>query len=177
MSEFNCLLHQKIERLFLILWPPHFEESWQDVDISLGLVLSQSTDCLYVITTGEDAWTPCLRKEALPCRIFPESEFERRAKSWMAGNELGYFEYEYYDFSESEFFTAMVSHAIRGVELLAVDGDKEYFGVRLVFSGDYILSLPMSDGNTIETSRFNQTNQLEVFKKLGMVTIERVGSS
>jgi len=177
VNEFHCLLHQKIERLFLILWPPHFEESWQDVDISLGLVLSESPDCLYVVTTDDDAWTPCVREEALPCRFFPESEFERRVGSWMAGNELGYFEYEYYDFSESEFFTAMVSHTIRGVELLAVDGDKEYFGVRLVFSGGYILSLPIGDGSTIETSRFNRTNQLEVFKKLGMVTIERVESS
>ncbi len=173
MNEFNCLLQQRIERVFLIMWPPHFEESWEDIDISLGLVLSQSADRLHVVTTGDDAWTPCLREEALPRRIFPEHEFERRARSWMAGDE-GVWDYEYYDFSESEFFTDMTSHPVRSIELLSVGGDKEYFAVKLIFDSDYILSLPNVDGNTIETSRFNQNNTLEVFEKLGMITVSRV---
>lgn len=105
--------------MFLILWPPHFEKSWQDVDISLGLVLSQSVQHLHVVTTGDDAWTPCLREEKLPQRFFSEQEFERRARSWMRGNEPGDFDYEYYDFTESPFFTDMACQTIRSVELLS----------------------------------------------------------
>lgn len=172
-QAFAKLKGQNVERLFLIVWPPHWEEAMCDVDISLGLVLSQAPHRLCVLTTDKDQWTPLLREEALPRYIFTEQEFEPRLKSWMAGNE-GLWDYEYYDFTNNQYFCEMVSHPIQEVELLSIEGSEEYFGVRLVFTGDYILSLPICDGNTIETLQFNRMQAIATFEKMGMVTFSQV---
>jgi hypothetical protein len=78
-------------------------------------------------------------------------------------------ESKYFDVTHSELFREISGAEIIGIELIYVEGNNEPFGLKMLFENDYIISTPISDGNTVETSRFNQNRNIEVFSNIGKV--------
>jgi hypothetical protein len=69
--SFKNLKGKTVNQLFLIVWHPIGEDKITDVDISIGLVLSETEDSLIVISTDKnDNCTPSITVEAIPSEIF-----------------------------------------------------------------------------------------------------------
>lgn len=81
---------------------------------------------------------------------------------------------EYYDVTKSELFDNIIGNEIEGIEFLKVEGNPEPFGLKILFKDDYIVSIPNSDGNTVETKTFNKNNSIENFKHLGKIIYSKV---
>jgi hypothetical protein len=171
MEVFRPLINQKVERLFIVLWPPHGEETLLQVDISLGFVFASNLNQLCVISNNEDMWTPYIRYEPLPSRLFNWEIFDIRLKNWMnlELKELDnsyYFDNEYYEVTNSDIFQNIVSHSIQSIEFIGAKGESIPFGTKLIFEKDYVLTTPNAYGNTVETSCFNKNNNMSIFEKL-----------
>jgi hypothetical protein len=169
MDEFKLLIGQKIERLFVVLWPPQGEENLLQVDLSVGFVFASDQNQLCVLATGDDAWTPCVRSAPLPSRLFPWGAFDTRVRDWMNLVELDVIDTEYYEVTEVDIFKNIVSHAIQSIELVSIQNEELPFGVKIVFEDDFVLITPIAAGSTVETSRFNRQDNLAVFKRLGSI--------
>ncbi len=76
---------------------------------------------------------------------------------------------EYYDVTKVALFKNIASSRILSIELIGIVGEISPFGVKLVFSNDYILSTPISDGNTVETLFFNRNDNIQNFKTVGVI--------
>jgi hypothetical protein len=167
MEVFKQLMGKEIEKLFLVVWPPLCEERDLDIDISFGVVTRQEPQHLQVITTGmEDMWSPLIRSEKIPNSPFSWNEWSPRMKAWMSGQE-GDIDIEYYDVTNSESFKDIIGATIRAVELISLKENQSPFGVKIIFDNDFIISSPIADGNTVETSRFHRNDNLSIFEKLG----------
>jgi len=83
-------------------------------------------------------------------------------------------ENEYYDVTKSEIFNKIVGHEVEGIEFMNIEGNPDPFGVKLLFKDDFIISLPNSDGNTVETRFFNSINSIDNFKHLGNFIFTKV---
>ncbi|MBK7638077.1 MAG: hypothetical protein IPJ13_30200 [Saprospiraceae bacterium] len=81
---------------------------------------------------------------------------------------------EYYNVSQWDLFDKIVESEIIRIELIWIEGYDEPFGVKIHFKNDYIISTPISDGNTVETSRFNQNANIELFEKLGKIEYKTI---
>jgi hypothetical protein len=92
-------------------------------------------------------------------------------KLWMRAEENTYLTMntEYYDVSDCELFNKIIETDIIGIELIVLEGYEDPFGIKILFKNDYIISLPNSDGNTVETKSFNRNNSIENFKHLGKI--------
>jgi hypothetical protein len=170
MVEFKKLIHQKVDRLFLVVWSPEGELKSSDIDMSFGIVFQNQPEQLCVITTDpNDMWTPLIRYENIPQFTYSWDDFGTRMNAWMKMEQDGDIEYEYYELSTVELFKDIVSETVRAVELLRIADSSEPFGVKLIFDKDYTLSTPISDGNTVETSRFNKNGNISFFERLGPI--------
>ncbi|WP_442265004.1 hypothetical protein ACSIGC_11710 [Tenacibaculum sp. ZS6-P6] len=170
MEIFKDFKNQKVERLYLVVWPPLGEEKELDIDISCGLVFSKYPDRLNVITTDkEDMWTPHLQTQKIPLKIYPWSSFRLRMDAWMNLECEDVLETEYYEVTNVSEFYNIVDSRIESLELIGLKNNSEPFGIKVKFKNDYILSTPISDGNTIETSLFNKNNNLSNFESLGSI--------
>jgi len=176
MNALQTLLNQTVNRLFILVWPPYGEDQFLDVDISIGFIFAERPDRLCVVSTDmSDMWTPLIRYEAIPNKIHAWSSFDSRIKHWM--NSLGhadfddeyYFDTEYYEVTNVDLFENIVSQVIQSVEFVAIKNIAEPFGVKVNFENNFILSTPIADGNTIETSRFNTLNNHLVFEYFGTI--------
>ena len=175
MKDVENLLNKQVARLFLLVWPPWGEESLVDVDISIGFIFTDTPDQLCIISTDkEDMWSPCIRYETIPDFILPWDTFAFRIENWMKAQEQSDFNTEYFEVTNIGFFDEIVSHEVRSVELVKIQNTENPFGVKLMFENDYILSTPISDGNTIETSRFNRNNNIINFERLGVLEYVKV---
>lgn len=175
MKNFNSILNKKVVRLFLIVWPPFGEENKDQIDISVGLMFSDETHQLCIISTEpNDLTTPCIRYEAIPAHTLPWNSFETRMKSWMESNEEWVIDTEYYEVTDVEIFRNIVSQTILDVEFVGIKNHETPFGVKLIFDNDYILSTPIVDGNTIETLYFNKNNNVANFVTLGSIVYKSI---
>lgn len=168
-DKLKAIIDKKVRELYLIIWPPFGESDVSQIDISIGFIFDDDSDELFIISTDKnDLTSPIVEKQTLPEKTFLWSEFEERMSLWMRGKTNATIENEYYDVSESESFRNIVMNKIKDVELVAIVNGSP-IGVKVIFEYDYILSTPIIDGNTIETSSFNRNENLKHFKALGEI--------
>lgn len=170
------LIKKRVEKLFLIVWPPFGEEKESDIDISFGFVFKSEQNTLRVISVDKDElWTPHISFEAIPESTYSWEDFYSRIKIWMKaeGDDL-LIDKEYYDVTKSGIFNKIVGNEIEGIEFINVEGNPDPFGVKILFKDDFVISLPNSDGNTAETLFFNTNNSIENFKHLGNLIFTKI---
>ncbi|MBK9567184.1 MAG: hypothetical protein WAT22_05520 [Saprospiraceae bacterium] len=175
--EFKQLLNNTVSNLFLIVWPPWGEEKESDIDISFGFVFKDERSKLYVIGVNKDElWAPHIFHQSLPENIYGWEDFHNRMNLWMNSGEDTdlIMNTEYYNVSQWDLFDKIVESEIIRIELIWIEGYDEPFGVKIHFKNDYIISTPISDGNTVETSRFNQNANIELFEKLGKIEYKTI---
>lgn len=171
MTEFKKLIRKIVDKLFLVIWSPWGEERESDIDISFGFVFKDEPNKICIVSVDKDElWSPHISFETLPENKYSWEDFYYRIRMWMnAEDESLIIGKEYYDVTKSELFDNITGNEIEGIELLYLEGNPEPFGVKILFKDDYIVSMPNSDGNSVETSLFNQNGNIEVFKKIGKV--------
>lgn len=176
MTEFKELIKKKIDKLYLVVWPPWGEERESDIDISCGFVFTSEPNKLCVIRVDKDElWSPHITFKALPANKYSWEDFYPRMEMWMkAEDDDLIIDTEYYDVTKSELFKNITGNEIVGLEFAIIEGILEPFGVKILFKDDYIISLPNSDGNTVETKAFNKNESFENFKRLGNVVYSKV---
>ena len=176
MKEFARLLRKKVDRLFLVVWPPWGEENEFDIDISFGFVFKNEPIELCVISVDKDElWLPHTYYQPLPKSDYTWEDFYPRIKMWMKAEDNNCtIDKEYYDVTTCELFERIIGYEISGIEFISVEGNPQPFGVRILFEDDYIISIPNSDGNTVETKAFNKNDGLEKFKHLGKIVFSKV---
>lgn len=162
------LIGEKIVRLFLVVFPPEGEDSLDEVDIRIGLVLESKLNLLYIISTSlEDIWSPKIEIGVIPESYFEGKEFNIRINKWFALEMDDDFVLEYYDFTNSDYFKNIIGNKIIDIQLIFVKNPEEPFGLKLLFNDDFIISLPNSDGNSIITKTFGNFERLNTFKYFG----------
>lgn len=176
-SKWKLLLGKKISRIFLIVWPSQGVKETSMLDVSLGLVLDNAYEDLWMVTTDiQDGWSPllqCLDIKAIP-RIYDHHSYDTRVKGWMHSTITDELNNEFFDFSQSHFFKNICSKEIVNVELISLEENPMPFGVKIACENDYIMSLSSANGNTIETARFNKHHTLQNFQHLGKITFTKV---
>lgn len=164
------IIGKKVERLFLVVWPPYGETDKTQVDISAGYVFEDKPRTLCVISTEkDDLTTPCIHFHKIPKMKFDWSDFEPRINKWMTCDEGMDLETEYYEVTNAIQFRNIVRNKILDVELVGIPNEDSPLGIKLKFKNDYILSTPIIDGNTIETMNFNQHHNIDNLKHLGNI--------
>lgn len=171
MTEFKELIRKVVDKLFLVVWSPWGEKKESDIDISFGFVFKSEPNKLFIISVDKDElWSPHISIESLPENIYSWDDFYPRTKMWMqAENKNLTIGKEYYEVTKSELFNSIIGNEIVGIEFLNLEDNPEPFGVKMLFKNDYIISLPNTGGNTVETKAFNKNNIIENFKKLGNI--------
>lgn len=175
MEKLKNIINQEVIKLFLVVWPPLGEDKIVNIDISFAFIFHNNPSSFCVITTDRtDMWTPHVNYEAIPEKIYSWSVFDERMNSWMKQNEDRNLEMEYYDVSSSEYFTNIVSSRVKSIEIVKLKNIPDPFGVKIIFENDFILSTPISDGNTVETSRFNKNSNLLTFQNMGALEFKNL---
>jgi hypothetical protein len=174
MLKFRELLGRTVSRLFLVVWPPLGEQNESDIDISFGIVFSDEPNKLYVISVDKnEIWSPYIFYHSLPKDKYTWKDFYPRIKMWMNSEDdncIVIEASEYFDVTNCELFQKIVDSKIIDIVLIGIEGIPEPFGIKILFSShDYIISTPISDGNTVETTQFNRNNNIDVFKKSGKI--------
>ncbi|MCC7244516.1 MAG: hypothetical protein IT269_02460, partial [Saprospiraceae bacterium] len=99
-------------------------------------------------------------------------------KKWMNMIDTDVaFEHIYFNVTNCALFENIVNSKINSIELINIMGTPDPFGVKLNFEDDYIISMPISDGNTIETSGFHQHNNMDNFKNLGSIEFKKLNDN
>jgi hypothetical protein len=176
MIAFKNLLKEKVGKLMLVVWPPWGEERESEISISLGFVFQSEPNRLCLITVDEnELWSPHTKFESIPANTYQWEDFYPRMKMWMkAEDDDLIIDTEYYDVTNSEFFTNIIGNEIVEIEFLSIEGIPEPFGVKILFKDDYIIFMPNSDGSTVETKSFNKNDGIENFKHLGNVIYSKL---
>lgn len=170
-------INNTIERLFLIVFPPFGEDSLSEVDIRLGLVFKENSNLLLIIGTDmNDLWSPKLKVEPVPVVHFDEFDFENRVIQWMEKKIDDDLSLEYYDLTRSILFKDIIGEKVIEIEAIIIEGDLQPFGLKFHFKDDFIISHPISDGNTVRTKKFNNNEKLTNFNSLGTVRYIRISS-
>ncbi|MGG5577258.1 hypothetical protein ACPDHL_07955 [Myroides sp. C15-4] len=169
INELKKIKDKTVKQFYLVVWPPFGESDISQIDLSAGYVFEDSVDQLVVITTDKnDLTTPIIEYLPIPSIKRNWIEFEQRMKRWMSCEEGMEMDVEYYEVSDSNLFNNIVKQKILDVELITLNTNL-LLGVKLIFNNDFVLSTPISDGNTIETKLFNSYNNLENFLLLGSI--------
>ena len=174
--EFRELLKKTVNRLFLVVWTPWREKRESDIDISFGFVFNDQPSELCVISVDKDElWSPHIFLQPLPENIYLGEDFHPKIRMWMDSNDDNCaITNEYFDVTSCKLFKEIIDSEIIGIELISIEGTDKPFGVKILFKNDFIISTPISDGNTVETSRFNQNSNIEVFKKIGKIELTTI---
>lgn len=173
MVNFEDLKDKKVEKLYLLVWPPLGEEKLLDIDMSIGIAFENEAKSILTISISkEDMWSPLINFDKTPFQEYSWSQFKTRINSWMESKEKDDLHLEYYNVTNSDKFENIVGKKIKTIHLLSVK-DK-VFGIRLNFKNDFILITPISDGSTVETSRFNNNNNILNFERIGTVDTKEV---
>jgi hypothetical protein len=163
------MIGQKVSLIYLIVCPPFGEENMSDIDISIGFVFDSNNEEMIVISTSkDDNWSPTIFKKILPLDVYPFEVFEGRMNNWMNKQLKNIIDLEYYNVTTSKFFINIINEKIKSIELIKIE-QNEPFGVKIVFEKDFIMSTSIADGNTIETKKFNNYDNIRHFKKLGEI--------
>ncbi len=169
LDTLKNIIGKKVRRLILIVWPPYGENTASQIDLSAGYVFEGTPNELLKISTDKDDLTaPIVEFQPIPKKYFKWSEYNRRMKDWMNCEEGMEVNTEYYDVSEVDVFKNIVNLNVLDVELVRIVNDSP-LGVKLIFDSDFVLSTPINDGNTIETSFFNRHENLKNFTLLGEI--------
>ena len=170
LPEIQELIGQTVKSLYVVVWNPNDCEPIDVIDITFGFILNEKpTDFLVLTRDINDIWTPELKSVPFPTIIRNWSEFDAMMSR---GNEDYYIDYEYFDVSDLKEFSNIVNSEIKEIHKIGVKGIKEPLGVKIIFENDYIISLPSSDGNTIETKMFNENNSIRRFQYFGKIQTE-----
>lgn len=173
-SAFNDLIGNTIKKVFLIVFPPYGETEYQNIDTSIGLVTIENPNKVYVISTDKsDNWTPMLQQKDMPDEVLPFILFDKRMSQWMYLEIEDEIRCEYYEFTESEIFNNIVDNKIADIELILTEQDA-WFGVKILFADDFIISSPISDGNTIQTKKFEKFDNLANFSVFGKTKFKNI---
>ena len=168
------IIGKKVVRLLLIVWPPYGEDEVSQIDISAGYVFDDAQEELFVISTDKnDLTTPMIEIRSIPNKCFDWSEFKHRMKDWMNCVEGMEMDTEFYEVYDENLFSNIVNQEVMKVELLEIT-ENNPIGVKVFFEDDYVLSTPITDGNTIETSLFNKLNNINKLASLGEITYKNV---
>jgi len=170
------LIKKEVEKLFLAVWSPWGEEKESDIDISFGFIFKSEPNTLCIVSVDKDElWSPHISFEALPESNYFWDDFYPRIKMYMRAEDgdlmIGK---EYYDVTKSKIFNKIVGNEIEGIEFINFEGNPDPFGVKFLFKDDFIISLPNSGGNTVETQFFNSNNSIDNFKRLGNLIFTKV---
>lgn len=169
-EKLKSLITATIERVFLVVFPPHGEELKSEIDIRFGIVLRENPEDLITISTDlTDIWSPVLKIEPIPVKAYDELMFDKRMNQWMKAELNDEITLEYYEVTYSDNFRNIVGNPIKEIQLVSIEGNQEPFGLKILFESDYIFSFPNSDGNTIETKYFNKLDLINRFKHLGNI--------
>jgi hypothetical protein len=167
--NFTKILGEKVKQLYLIIWPPFGEEKMSDIDISIGFVFESNEKKMFVISTcKEDNWSPSISEKQIPTRVYSFDIFAERMKKWMNNEIESIIGLEYYNVSMSNAFINFTGEKVRAIEIIKIQ-ESEPFGVKIIFDKDFIISTPISDGNTIETKKFNKFNNIKHFETMGKI--------
>lgn len=170
LPEIQELIGQTVKSLYVVVWNPNYCEPIDVIDITFGFILNEKpTDFLVLTRDINDIWTPELKSVPFPTIVRNWSEFDAMMSR---GDEDYYIDYEYFDVSDLKEFSNIVNSEIKEIHKIGVRGIKEPLGVKIIFENDYIISLPSSDGNTIETKIFNENNHIRRFQYLGKIKTE-----
>jgi len=176
MTEFKELIRKIVDKLYLVVWSPWGEENVSEIDISFGFVFKNEPNKLCIVSVDKDElWSPHISFESLPENKYSWEDFHPRIKMWMNAEDQNLMiGKEYYEVTNSELLNNIIGNEIEGIEFLKIEGNPEPFGVKILFNDDYIISMPNSDGNTVETKAFNKTDSIENFKQIGNVIYSRL---
>ncbi|MEM9392206.1 MAG: hypothetical protein AAGA02_17135 [Bacteroidota bacterium] len=170
IDRLKSIVGKKVQRLFFVVWPPFGEEDKAELDISAGYVFEEDPNTLYVISTDkDDLTTPCINYQSLPKSFFNWADFEIRMDKWMNCTEGMEMDTEYYEVTGEGQFSNIAQNKVVDIELVGVSNEDAPIGIKLIFENDYILSTPITDGNTIESAKFNRNNNLDNFLSLGNI--------
>jgi len=166
---------KKIEKLYLIMWPPFGEDKLLDIDLTFGFKFEKEDVFITSICIDKiDLWTPIV-KWVTPEYIYEGTLFYKRLEMWMLMESLTdeNFSYEIYDVSSMSCFSNIVLEPILEVQLMSLETEKEStpFGIKFYFEKDYIMFFPNSTGTTIETIGFNQNENLSFFQAMGRIRL------
>jgi hypothetical protein len=169
MEILKNIIGRKVEQLFLIVWPPYGESDILNIDISIGFIFENFPNELLKISTDKNELTkPTVEYISIPERHFNWKDFDIRMKLWLHGVEGMEMDNEYYNVSNVVFFRDIVDQKILDIELVGIRKQAP-FGIKFLFDKDFILSTPISDGNTIETGLFHKSENIEKFTTLGEI--------
>ena len=169
INTLQKIINKRVKRLFLIVWPPFGERDISQIDISAGYFFEDSTNQMFVITTDKSELTrPIVECLPMPNVTNNWIEFHQRMQRWMDCEDDMVMDIEYYEVSDSSLFKNIVNQKIVDVELIKINNDS-LVGVKLIFKNDFVLSTPLSDGNTIETKSFHRNKNLDNFLSLGRI--------
>lgn len=165
----ESIIGKKVERLFIIVWPPYGEDDIRETDMSFGFIFEDKSDEIFNITTDKNDLTqPAIGRLGLPKNILSWNNFEQRMKDWMECNDELDFEYEFYEVTTYDIFDVIVGKKIVDIQLIG-DEKEQIFGMKLQFKDDYIISFPNTLGNTIETSTFKKYSNIRGFSSWGEI--------
>ncbi len=137
-----------------------------DVDISIGLIVDEHEGVFHIQIDKDDCWTPIVSETCFD-EIFEWCKFQQRIDDWMKCQIDGPLQNEVFDATHESIFGNIVSEEILDIECITLKSKFNPFAIKICFRDDSILVSPISDGTTIETSLFNKTNSLGVFRSLG----------
>ena len=169
-QEFQVLLHQTVERVYILAWPQLSITEPNEIDIQIGLGVLAHPDCIFILATDkQDNWTPVIRRVERPTTM-DWSAYDERMRLWRQGLILDAVDYEVFDATKDVQFRSIVGEEINDILLISIEGGQlNPFGVKIVFPHDYILMTPISDGSTVETAVFNRIGNLNTIGYLGTV--------
>lgn len=172
--NFSSIIGKRVKRLFIAIWPPLGEDNISNLDISIGFVFDGDEQNMSIISTNkDDNWSPIIRNETIPSTLKEFNLFDDRISQWMKTELDDVIDVEYYEVTFFDIFKNILSEEIKKIEFIKIQ-DGNPFGVKIIFENDYIISTPISDGNTIETQEFNRNNNLKHFENLGKIHFENV---
>ena len=84
-QEFQVLLHQTVERVYILAWPQLSITEPNEIDIQIGLGVLAHPDCIFILATDkQDNWTPVIRRVERPTTM-DWSAYDERMRLWRQG--------------------------------------------------------------------------------------------
>lgn len=159
---------EEIEKIYLRVWSPYGEKDLLDTDIGLVIKFKNIENLICFTSKGDSLKVVYVD---LPSSVYCFTEFQSRMEDWW-NMKLENIDYEFYDFTESQFFKHFIGKIFENVSRVFLG---EFFiGFKFDFDDDYIYILEYGDGTTIETKIFNRNDALKIISYLGDLRLEKL---